>query len=183
MTRHFILTGAPGAGKTVLIRQLEWEGQHVVEEAATDVIALQQAQGIAEPWQDPQFIADIAALQLRRQAVAQAAGGETQFHDRSLFCTLALAEHLGHPVPPVLEDAVARALAEKLFHRQVLFVRLLDTIEQTAARRIGLVEARAFERVHEATYRRFGFELVEVEPGTILRRLDRVLATARAATT
>ena len=57
MTRHFILPGAPGAGKTVLIRQLEWEGQHVVEEAATDVIALQQAQGIAEPWQDLQFIA------------------------------------------------------------------------------------------------------------------------------
>lgn len=53
--KRFILTGTPGAGKTVLLRQLEQDGFGVVEEAATDVIALQQAQGIAEPWTDPGF--------------------------------------------------------------------------------------------------------------------------------
>jgi predicted ATPase len=38
--RRFILTGAPGAGKTAVIRQLEIDGFSVVEEAATDIIAL-----------------------------------------------------------------------------------------------------------------------------------------------
>lgn len=46
--KRFVLTGAPGSGKTVIIRQLELEGFSVVEEAATDVIALAQARGIAE---------------------------------------------------------------------------------------------------------------------------------------
>jgi len=37
--RRFIITGAPGAGKTAIIRQLELDGFGVVEEAATAVIA------------------------------------------------------------------------------------------------------------------------------------------------
>jgi predicted ATPase len=40
--RRFILTGPPGAGKTAIIRQLELDGFCVVEEAATDIIALSQ---------------------------------------------------------------------------------------------------------------------------------------------
>jgi len=46
--RRFIITGAPGAGKTAIIRQLELDGFSVVEEAATDVIAAAQARGTAE---------------------------------------------------------------------------------------------------------------------------------------
>jgi predicted ATPase len=46
--KRFILTGAPGAGKTVILRQLECDGFGVVEEAATDVIALGEALGVAE---------------------------------------------------------------------------------------------------------------------------------------
>jgi predicted ATPase len=47
--RRYILAGAPGSGKTAIIRQLELDGFGVVEEAATDVIALDQARGVAEP--------------------------------------------------------------------------------------------------------------------------------------
>ena len=47
MAREFILTGAPGAGKTVILRGLEAKGIDVVEEAATDVIALDQGRGVA----------------------------------------------------------------------------------------------------------------------------------------
>jgi predicted ATPase len=43
--RRFIITGAPGAGKTAIIRQLELDGFSVFEEAATDLIAAAQAQG------------------------------------------------------------------------------------------------------------------------------------------
>jgi predicted ATPase len=54
--KRFILTGAPGSGKTAIIRQLELDGFSVVEEAAADIIALAQAQGIAEPWKHASFI-------------------------------------------------------------------------------------------------------------------------------
>src|SRR5438874_6125031 len=45
--RRFIITGAPGAGKTAIIRQLELDGFSVVEEAATGVIAVAQARSTA----------------------------------------------------------------------------------------------------------------------------------------
>jgi hypothetical protein len=38
--KRFILTGAPGAGKTAIIRQLEIDGFSVIDEAATDMIVL-----------------------------------------------------------------------------------------------------------------------------------------------
>jgi len=41
----YILTGSPGAGKTAVLRLLEISGYVVVEEAATDVIALENALG------------------------------------------------------------------------------------------------------------------------------------------
>jgi predicted ATPase len=37
--KRFILTGAPGAGKTAIVHQLEIDGFGLVDEAATDVIA------------------------------------------------------------------------------------------------------------------------------------------------
>src|SRR5437763_10079091 len=96
--RRFIITGAPGAGKTAIIRQLELDGFSVVEEAATDIIAAAQAQGRAEPWTDPSFIALITNLQRQRQIRASCQPDELQFHDRSVVCTAALAAYLGYPV-------------------------------------------------------------------------------------
>ena len=65
--KRFIISGVPGAGKTAIIRELEFEGFGVVEEAATDVIAKAQAAGRPEPWTDPSFIEAIARLQQERE--------------------------------------------------------------------------------------------------------------------
>ena len=174
MTGRFILTGAPGAGKTAVVRQLELDGFGTVEEATTDLIALDQARGVAEPWTDPGFIDRIVALQRQRRL---AATGDLQFHDRSAFCTEALATFLGHPASRLLRTEIEELKRTGFYERRVFFVRLMGFIEPTAARRIGLEEARRFEAVHERTYRAHGFELVPVEPGSVV---DRVAAIRRA---
>jgi predicted ATPase len=53
--RRFIITGAPGAGKTAIIRELALNGFSVVEEAATDIIAAAHAQGRVQPL-DARFV-------------------------------------------------------------------------------------------------------------------------------
>jgi predicted ATPase len=169
--KRFILTGAPGSGKTVLIRQLELDGFSVVEEAATDLIALKQAQGIAEPWTDPSFIDAVAALQLQRQRHAMVESGEIQFHDRSIICTVALACYLGHPVSDFVNREVERITQDQVFDKRVFFIQNLGFIRATEARRISFQETLRFEHIHEETYRTFGFEIVPIPAATVEQRV------------
>lgn len=170
MAREFILTGAPGAGKTLILRQLEADGIDIIEEAATDVIALELARGNAEPHLSPAFIDTIARLQVQR--LARPATGAVRVSDRSVVCTLALAEYLGHPVPPVLDEAIAALVARGTFERQVLFVELLGFITKTEARRISLADSIRFESFHVAAYERLGFVLVRIPPMPLRERAD-----------
>ncbi len=176
---HFILTGAPGAGKTVVLRQLEVIGHLVVEEAATDVIALAQAKGVAEPHREPVFIEAIASLQARRRATATAGG--TVFHDRSPICTLALARYLGLPVSDGLARELAAVETERFYARRVFFLRNLGFIVNTAARRIGFEDTLRFERVHEMVYRELGYELAFIDAADVEERARRIIAVAGTA--
>jgi predicted ATPase len=176
--QRFILTGAPGAGKTVLIRALERAGHAVVEEAATDLIALVTAQGVVEHWKEPSFIDDILALQRRRQLRADAWPDDLVFFDRSPICTWALCEFLGGRPTERLQEEVARIERERTYERRVLFVRNLGFVTPTEARRISFEDTLRFEAVHADVYRRFGYELVEVLAAPLEERLAIVTAVA-----
>ncbi len=177
--RRFVLTGAPGAGKTAIVRQLELDGFSVVEEAATDVIAAMQAQGIARPWEQPSFLDAIAELQRDRQIRAACQADEVQVHDRCAMCTAALAVYLGFAYTPSLVKELERIGREGIFQQQVLFIRNLGFVTPTEARRISLEDTLRFEAIHEAVYREFGFELVFVEPGSLAERVSIVKAEIR----
>ena len=167
-----VAAGAPGAGKSMLLEELRNRGCAVVREAATDVIASGQAEAVREPWTAPRFVDDVLRLQMQRQVQAPAAA--VVLFDRSLICTLALTRYAGQPSPPQLVEEVDRLVSEGFYERTVLLVRPLGFIETTAARRITYADALAFEAIHESTYREPGFDLVEVAPDTVERRVKAV---------
>ena len=177
--KRFIITGAPGSGKTAIIRQLELDGFGVVEEAATDVIATAQEQGTIHPWTNPSFIDVVAGLQRDRQIRASYQPDEVQFHDRSAVCTAALAVYLGYPFSPFLASELERIKNQAIYQDRVFFIRNLGFITPTEARRISFEETLRFEKIHVETYRDFGFELVSVEPGTLADRVSIIKAAIR----
>jgi predicted ATPase len=179
---NYVLTGAPGAGKTAIVRQLELDGHMVVEEAATDVIALRQAIGEPEPHTNPAFIEAILGLQIRRQQATETragADGSIVFFDRSPVCTLALSRYLEYPESALLTAEVSRLLRCASYARTVFFVRSLGFVTPTAARRISLADSLRFEEVHERTYRDLGFRLVDVPPGPLAERAELVRREVR----
>jgi predicted ATPase len=180
--RRFIITGAPGAGKTAIIRQLELDGFSVVEEAATDVIAAAHARGAPEPWKHRSFIDTVANLQRDRQIRTSSQPDEVQFHDRCVICTAALAAFLDYPLSAFLTSELERVVHERIFQTRVFFIRNLGFITPTDARRISFEETVRFEKLHEDTYRNFGFELFPIEPAGLLDRVNAIKAAIRPPT-
>jgi predicted ATPase len=171
--KRYILTGTPGCGKTSIIRSLELAGHLVVEEAATDIIALRQAQGIAEPWKHPSFIDNIANLQkLRQMRVADMAG--VQFYDRSPLCTYALSVWLGFPVSITLATEMERISSAQIYQKQVFFIENLGFCEPSAARKITFDDSLKFEKVHEETYRSFGYECIRIARKELSLRVEQI---------
>ncbi|MFF0448885.1 ATP-binding protein [Streptomyces sp. NPDC004609] len=171
--RRYILTGTPGAGKTSILRGLARLGYGVVEEAATALITQAQARGEDEPWTRESFVDEVVALQRQRQSQAPATG-PVQVFDRSPVCTHALATYLGRPVSRALSAEIERITAEGIYECQVLFVRNLGFCEPTRARRIGFRESLEFERIHEQSYRAFGYELIDIPAGDREQRVAAV---------
>src|SRR5215469_14161321 len=178
---NYVLTGAPGAGKTAIVRQLEVDGYRVVAEAATDVIALEHALGQPEPHARPGFIDKIVELQRRRQSAAAGPDSDVVFFDRSPVCTLALSRWLGRAEGAELAAEVDRVVQAGVYARTVFFVEGLGFVTPTAARRISLADSLAFGDVHRRTYAELGFRLVDVPPGPLTVRADLVRREAALA--
>lgn len=172
--KRYVLTGTPGCGKTSIIRLLEVMGYVVVEEAATDIIAMRQAQGIVEPHTHASFIDDITNLQKQRQIQVSDLSSGVQFYDRSPLCTYALSWWLGFPISTTLADEIKRIGEEQIYQRQVFFIDNLGFCEPTAARRISFEDSLKFEKVHQETYRSFGYERVRVAPQELSRRVEQI---------
>ncbi|MFG1924440.1 AAA family ATPase [Cryptosporangium sp. NPDC048952] len=156
--RRYILTGAPGCGKTTILRALAERGYSVVEEAAADVIAQQSPD-------DPGFVDAVIRLQHERQQQIPIDSGGVQVYDRSPICTLALARHSGLPVTRALRTEVNRVVQSGIYQPLAFFVALFGPTD---------AEAKRLEEMYRATYESCGFELVDIAPGEAEHRADLV---------
>lgn len=173
--KRYILTGTPGSGKTSILHELKSKGYSVVEEAATDVIALEQADGSPEPWMQADFIDKIVRLQRQRQIETLALPYKLQFYDRSPVCTYALSCYLGYPPSAYLLEEMDRIECENIYQRQVFFVENLGFCQPTEARRISFEEALLFEKIHIETYTSFGYDLIKIPSDSLSKRVQSVV--------
>lgn len=177
--KKYILSGTPGSGKTALIRYLESIGHSVVEEAATDVISLAQANGKLTPWTSPDFIEKIVCLQIQRRQHHGAASSPHQFFDRSPLCTLALAIYLDYSPPQMLLDEIELIKRERIYQQKIFFIENLGHCQPTEARTISFEEALRFEKIHEAVYQAHDFELLKIPNRPVTDRAQMILSACR----
>ena len=128
----------------------------------------------------PSFVDDIVNLQKQRQMRPVDPSSNVQFFDRSPLCTYALSRWLGFPISPILANEVERIQTGSIYEKQVLFIENLGFCEPTAARRISFEDSLRFEKVHEETYREFGYECVRIRAEELSRRVERIKSHVRA---
>lgn len=175
---RYIFTGAPGSGKTSVICALAELGYVTIQEAATDLIATEQADGIIHPWEAPNFVDKIIAIQKERQITAL---GALQFYDRSPFCTYALGKYLADcrqsdflPSAILLQE-IERCLKLGIYQQKIFFFENLGVIQHTKARKISYEEACIFEQIHVEVYKQFDFDITLVPKDSIKKRCQFVL--------
>jgi predicted ATPase len=93
-----------------------------------------------------------------------------------------LARYLGPGLSPFLTQELERVRKQRVYERQVFFIRNLGFITPTQARRISFEESLRFEKLHEDTYRELDFQLVYVAAGEVMERVRSIRDTITQAT-
>ncbi len=169
----FVVTGGPGAGKSSLTEALTRRGIRSMPEAGRAIIRDQvRIGGSALPWADRAAFAEhMLGWELRSHHEASAWTGPVLM-DRGVPDVIGYLRLCGLSVP---------AHAEKAAHvfrsnRCVFFAPYWDEIStQDAERRQDRPEAEATGRIMAETYRRLGYDLVQLPLAGVGARADFVL--------
>ncbi|TIS61147.1 MAG: ATPase [Mesorhizobium sp.] len=174
--RFFVLTGAPGSGKTTLIEALKAGGLATAPEAGRGIIRDQMAiGGPALPWQDRALFAELMlSWELRswRSAVNQSG---PVFFDRGVPDTIGYLRLCGLPVP----DHIRTAAATFRYARRVFIAPPWPEIfTQDEERKQTLDEAERTFRSVNGVYAELGYELVSLPLASVEARVQFVIDQA-----
>ena len=158
----WILTGAPGSGKTAILEELRGS-LRCVDEAARRVLAEQRAiGGPGTPERDPaRFVELLVEVALADHERASLGGGPTLF-DRGIPDCIAYAIHLGvDPGPSV------HASERYRYHEEVLILEPWEEIYATDDERtMSFADTLTFHSVLVQVHERAGYRSIVVPRGS-----------------
>lgn len=161
MIQKIILTGAPGSGKSSVIRTLEYDWQErTIAEAAEDMIKTLRRKGYEQPWQLPDFQDKILELQLQRERQVENIEGRV-FIDRGILDGLAYYQLNGREPSTAIKAARISCEAERYY--KVFLMERPSTIEKNGIRFENADEAQKLQELQYKNYTEAGYK-VEVIP-------------------
>ena len=165
-SRLFILTGAPGSGKTSILTKLHGEFR-CEDEPAREVLAGQRANGGRGTWdQDPSLFVHLLLERSIQKYESARRTKQTVLFDRAIPDSVVYALQLGVDVAPSLT-----AIESFRYEPDVLFLAPWPDIYVTDAERIMSVdETVAFSETLREVYQRSGYSLIDLLHGPISDR-------------
>ena len=171
--RLHVVTGGPGSGKSTLIDALAAAGVATSAEVGRAIIKEELAAGgAALPWLDHRAFADRMIEREIAAHQAALASGQIVVLDRGAPDVIGFLRVSGLAVPPAI-DAAARSV--RYNPRVFIAPWWADIFTTDAERKQTPEEARATFAVMVATYRDYGYRLIELPRAPVAERVAFVL--------
>ncbi len=168
MLKRYIITGAPGTGKTSLINALRDQGMCCFEEVSRRIIIQQQQhQGNKTPWQDVSGFTSLVyqktVQELKTPLITDA------FVDRGLADNMAYLKLKEQPVHSMFKQFNYH----KYYHKMVFMLPPWEAIYKEDPQRLqSFKEAQALHLLLQQEYRALGFMVKMIPKTTINNRLN-----------
>jgi predicted ATPase len=169
-----VLTGCSGGGKSSLLAELGRRGHPLFEEPGRQIVKEQlYIGGDALPWGDVGKFVALTVSRSMHNMILAARAGRRSFFDRGIVDQLGGLEHAKLPVPDYLAEAARRFRYNATVFAVPPWPEIFRNDEE---RRHRFEEAQASYAPLLETYRRLGYEIVEVPKLPVGARADFVLA-------
>lgn len=165
-TKKYIITGAPGTGKTTLIEALK--NQHAcIHEVSRKVIVAEQAMNSdGVPWKN---VSKFTELVYQASIAALNANPNALLTDRSILDLIAYLQIAGKLIPPTLEDFPYHSKYEKI----VFFAPAWqDIFHQDMQRLQSFSYCLELEKALKQNYIERGFEIMKLPKESVANRVN-----------
>ncbi|MCU0349329.1 MAG: ATP-binding protein [Flavobacterium sp.] len=168
-----VLVGGPSSGKTTLIEALKSEGFICYPEISREVIKQAQEQGIEQLFLENPLLFSELLLEGRKKQYesAQKETCNTLFLDRGIPDILAYMHYIGDAYPAFFDEA-----CQQFKYTKVFMLPPWKEIYISDAERYENYEQAVLIHQHlEETYKKYGYELIEIPKDTVANRVAFVL--------
>lgn len=170
--RKYIITGAPGTGKTTIIDALNEKGIYCNGEISRSIIQEQlDTGGDALPWKNLAAFSE-RVIALRAQQHSTAPDNEPSFFDRGIIDVLAYMDKDQLPVPRNWID-----MAKKHPYNNIVFIappwEAIFTNDEERKETFDI--AKEIHVYLCDTYRKYGYNLIEIPKASVEERIEFLL--------
>lgn len=165
--KRYIITGAPGTGKTTLLKKLRTKGFFCFDEVSRQIIIQQQKiKGTKIPWLDVQGFTNLVYERTLKDL--QIKVSDVCFSDRSLIDNLAYLKLKDETIPYFLEEFNYH----NFYHQKVFILPIWQEIyEQDPQRQQSYSSAKKLHFLLKKEYKKLGFQLCQVPKSNIQSRV------------
>lgn len=169
MINYFVLTGAPGVGKTSLLKELEKASFKCIPEPARIILAEQRSrQSEALPEKNPKLFCELLLQRSIQDYQLHRNSDELVLFDRGVSDNIAYAGGFNLDVAPYVSEA-----KKYPYSKTVLLLPPWEEIYATdSERRMNFRQVCEFHNLICDAYKKLGYDLVEVPRCAIQERAD-----------
>jgi len=173
MNRKYIITGAPGTGKTTIINALIKKGYSCAEEISRELIAEQLSiGGDILPWKN-QIAFENHIANLRKEQYLNCSKKENYFFDRSSIDCIAYLKVNKLEIT----NEISQITKECIFNKQVFITPLWEEIYINDGERIeDIKSALNIENSIIKTYKSLGYNLITVPKLSVKERVNFIIS-------